>query len=459
MTRIIILMQVMTDYSKKRNFKVKKILLKFVVVFLIAGNLNLVYAQKATYSTEAINLYNSGCNFQKTGKYELAEQKYNQALKIQPNLAEAKKNLAIIYHNKAINSYANNDIDSAVELSKKSLVFDSKLIESYTILARSYSDLEDYPNAVDVYSKILAMRPKDYSSLQSLAQIYIKTRNYEEAETLYRQILALSPEDPVAKQNLHYVSFQKTETTLNKKINEAKALNQAPKSVYRLIKPSAGITPKTVNNMEKILDLVWSEPNGQLYLQAMADKKVPIKITQGTLSANATVQQKQNTLMLYGFIPVYQYKTSSFSVNVPFNYISDFYDSGLDSYKRIYSLQVFLHEFGHMYMNIKNPGNANSLEEELGVTMIGYNAAHKILTDSYLNKEQTEKYSMESLESLLQDEHRTLPVYSGFNRTIQGLGITMPYPEVYSDLPTMYKKLLNEKKVYPAETFFRYVNR
>ena len=437
----------------------KKILLKIFVVFFIAGNFNPVYAQKTIYSTEAITLYNSGCNLQKTGKYELAEQKYNQALKVQPNLAEAKKNLAIIYHNKALNSYANNDFDYAVVFAKKSLVFDSKLIESYTILARSYADLEDYPSAVDVYSKILAMRPKDFSSLQSLAQIYIKTKNYEEAETLYRQILALSPEDPVARQNLHYVSFQKTETSLKKKINEVRALSQAPKAVYRLIKPSAGITPKTVKNMEKILDLVWSEPNGQLYLQAMADKKVPIKITQGTLSANATVQQKQNTLMLYGFIPVYEYKTSSFSVNVPFNYISDFYDSSLDAYKRIYSLQVFLHEFGHMYMNIKNPGNTNSLEEELGVTMIGYNAAHKMLTDGYLNKEQTEKYCMESLESLLQDEHRTLPVYSGFNRSVQGLGIAMPYPEVYSDIPAIYKKLLDEKKVYPAETFVRYVNR
>jgi hypothetical protein len=35
------------------------------------------------------------------------------------------------------------------------------------------------------------------------------------------------------------------------------------------------------------------------------------------------------------------------------------------------------------------------------------------------------------------------------------LGIQMPYPEIYSNLDSMYQSLLQEQKVYPVANFQR----
>lgn len=98
-------------------------------------------------------------------------------------------------------------------------------------------------------------------------------------------------------------------------------------------------------------------------------------------------------------------------------------------------------------MGLKRTNDIDSLEEEFGGDMIGYNVALKIITGQYMNKGQAQIYSLDSLTGGLNDEHRNLPVYSGFNQAVQKNGIVMPYPEVYSNIPLLYKKLLQQNKV------------
>ena len=192
-------------------------------------------------------------------------------------------------------------------------------------------------------------------------------------------------------------------------------------------------------------------------LQTLMKKRTPIKITEGYVKANARRTSRSNTFYLYGFIPIATIKTDSSEVNIPFTHIANFNNPNLSSHMRIYNLQVFIHEFGHAFIGIKNPKDTNSIEEELGVSMVGYNIAHKVITGKYLDKSQTETYSNNALEGLLLDEHRDLPVFSGFNDSIQKFGIALPYPEVYTNIPLMYKTLLMENKVKPAPTFYPYV--
>lgn len=431
----------------------KKLLILFLLFFISWSSC--VFAQ-SNYSNKSIGIYNSGVAFHNQGQYELAEQKYLQALKLQPNFEEAKKNLGKVYQNLAYKSYSSSSYEHAISYAKRALVFKPNDTYLYDIMARSYSALNDDEKAIETYNKILSIDSSDDSAMNLLALAYIKTNQPQKASDLYKKILSINPDDKVAQQNIKYANYCNSEKVLTDSMNNISIGHIAPPALYRLIKPSYGITQNTVERMKTILDLIWSEPNGRIMLQAIQSKKVPINITQGTLSANATKQQQEHTLMLYGFIPVFTYNTSSLAVNIPFNYISNFNNPNLPAYMRVYNLQVFIHEFGHSYMNVKNQYNKDSIEEELGVSMIGYNIAHKALTGSYLDKEQTETYSMGCLESLLKDSHKNLPVYSGFTGTIQGYAIAMPYPEVYSNLPMMYKKLLAEGKVAPVPNFYKY---
>lgn len=398
----------------------KKILVLCLLCYLFQSHY--VFAQ-CSYSNEAILIFNSALQLQNQRKYELSEQKYNLALKLQPNFKEAQKNLSILYQNWAYERYSHGDYVKSIYCAKKSMLYKpTNVAYSYQIIAQSYLALNDYENAVLVYNKLLS----------------------------------INPEDKVAQQNLKYANYQHSEKVLSESINNLSISHIAPTSLYRLIKPASGIAPDAIEKTKTIIDLIWGEPSGQIILKSLLKKKVPINITQVALSANAMKTSQKYTFYLYGFIPIGSLTSSKISVNIPLNHISNFNDASLTAHQRIYDLQVFVHEFGHAFMSIKNPQNFDSIEEELGVSMLGYNVAHKIITGKYLDKEQTQAYAMGCLEALLSDEHRNLPVFSGFSENIQKYGIMLPYPEIYKDIPSMYKTLLKEGKTSVVPSFSEY---
>lgn len=518
------------------NCPMKKILARFLifVIYLCIFQCSCFSAQtNPNYSVTAIQIYNAGVALHKQSKYELAEQKYNQALKIQPDFAEAKKNLAMIYQHLADKYYGESAYDKSIYYAKKSLALNPNNVYCYNTIASCYLTLNDNENLINAYKKILSITPDDDLIMNALANAYIKsnqldnaaelekkillinpndekTKNilftiyqnlasknysnsnydkaiyyakesislipntinsyhyiaqsysalndYEKANEVYKKIIFLNPNDTIAQQNLKYVNFKHSDKVLNESINNLNIGHIAPEPLYRLIKIQPGIDYYYFEKMKTILDLIWSEPNGKMLLSALLEHNVPINITNGYIKANAYRTKETKTFYLYGIIPVASFTTnSSVTVNIPFNHIDNFNNTNSYAIQRIYNLQVFIHEFGHAFMGIKNSNNVDSMEEEIGVSMIGYNIATKIITGKYLDQSQTETYSIDCLKAILSDEHRNLPVYSGFNQAIQKYGIVMPYPEIYSNIPLMYKKLLSEGKVTPVPSLNAYL--
>jgi len=437
---------------RQQILKIKKIL--FLISISLFINCN-CFAQ-GNYSTSAIQIFNAGVAYHKQHNFELAEQKYSQALKVQPDFVEAKKNLSVIYYTKAWENLSAHRCSDSIAYAQKALSDGYSKAECYHVMMNCYKENNDYENIILIGNKLKELTPNDAAVLDNLALAYLKTHQDEKARKMYYEVLLINPKDNVAQQNLKYISYVRNEQFLNNSVNNLPVVPHAPVALYRLIKPSGGITKNTVEKTKYILDLIWNEPNGQMLLQQVQDNKIPINITQGAVTANAQQQKKTNTLMLYGFIPIFSYDTASNSVNIAFNYISDFYNPNIDPRRRIYDLQVFIHEFGHAYMFSKTPGHKDAIEEELGVSMLGYNSAYKIITGQYLTREQAIEYSVSVLQSLLSDSHRDLPVHNGFNNEIQYYGIRLPYPEIYSNLPQMYKKLLYEGKVSPVPNFYVY---
>lgn len=405
------------------------------------------------YSSTSINLYNSGLIFQKQGKYNLAELKYKQALQLQPNFVSAKKNLKILYQNMALKDCSASAYDKAISDIQKALALNPNDPSSLTILAQCYKGIKDTEKAIKIYNKILLTSPNNDIALHSLGLIYTNNKDYEQATKIYNKILLIKPNDKVAKQNLTYLNFHHSNDILNEEINNIKIERNAPDSLYKLVKISEGVPYDSIESMNRIIDLLWSEPNGKIMLQTLLENKTPINITPNVIKANATRQIK--ITYIYGTTNTVK-TNSSVAVNIPFKHIEDFNNQKLYAKDRIYNLQAFAHEFGHAFIGIKNPNDVNSIEEEIGVSMIGYNIANKVITGEYLNREQTKIYSLDCLQGTLSDEHRSLPIYSNFNKTIQYYGIAMPYPDIYSNIPSMYRKLLSEDKIKPVVSFEMY---
>lgn len=409
------------------------------------------------YSNNAILMYNEAAALQNQGKLELAEQKYNQVLKIQPDFVEVKNNLAIIYKNYANKSYDKGEYAKAVAFSKKALSLNANKTEVYETMGSSYLNLKDYENAVKCYNKLIQANPNDVELLHLLAQTYIKANQTEKAAKIYQKILQMDPSDKVALNNLKYTDYKAAEQKLDESLDNLTVAQNAPKNVYALLLPEQGVPKEDLLTMKKILDLTWSEPSGKLMLQELVKKHVFINIILDNSKANTTATGQKQTIYAYGILPLATFNSSTVSVNIPVHYIEGFNNPNLSAHKRVYNLQVFIHELGHAFNNLKTSNNYDSLEEEVGVSMIGYNIASKVLTGQYLTEAQARSYGLNCLMVSLRDEHSALPVFSGFNKKIQKYGIVMPYPQTYSDLPSMYKKLLSEGRVTPVQSFSKYM--
>jgi tetratricopeptide (TPR) repeat protein len=395
--------------------KNKQVFAKIIILLLLfLTSSTKAFAQ---YPSSAIISYNAGVNYQNNGNYSAAEQKYEQALRICPQMSEARNNLKVLYHN----------------------------------LAQQYYSSAQYEKALAYSQKAIALNSKDTTAYHIIAQSYTKTENYQASIAIYKKILAINPNDKLAQNNLECITLQHPKSIA---YNNLSITNHAPEQLYKLIKNKAYTSSdEQVQQLKFILDLIWSNQYGRILLQNLIDNKIPINITQSTNTANATEINKSQTFRLYGVIPIFTIESSASEVNIPLKDIMDFSNQSISEYKRIYDLQIFMHEFGHALVAKKRPNHKNSLDEEMDVSMVGYNIAHKILTGEYLSKEETAVYSKGCLVALLSDDHKKLPIFGNTDRAIIGAGIPMPYPELYSNLPFMYKNLYAEKKVPYVESF------
>lgn len=245
-----------------------------------------------------------------------------------------------------------------------------------------------------------------------------------------------------------------------KSLNNLPDVANAPKPLYWLIKPERGVAKDTVSKAAKMLDLIWSEPDGKTMLSAILYKRIPINITneKNDPDALAKISANQPTANFsIPFVPLLDYNSMSLTIDIPESCINGFYDQNISPEKRIYYFTSLVSELGHAYMLLRNHDHKDSLEEELGVSMMGYNISYKIFTGKYLTKEQADFYSENIFISLLSGKQASLPIYINFHKEIQAYGLTMPYPDDYSDLVKMFKTLYEAKKVKWVASFSGHV--
>lgn len=290
---------------------------------------------------------------------------------------------------------------------------------------------KDYKSVISYGEKIAYRQSDDIHYLDMMGYSYLELQDYKNSIIYYKKTLAINPNDDEAKHNLNYIHEQVDEDKLNNAINNVKVGKKAPAKIYALVKTNLGNDVK--EEVDGILDLVWQEINGRIILQTLLDHNIPINIAQDGERADTHWHYEGNNMIVD-------------KIDVLPKYINDLNNPSLSPWNRIYNFNTFLHEFGHAFSRIKDPRSFNSLEEELGVSMIGYNIAYKIVTDNYMTDEQIKQQSMGTFQALLSDDHKDLPVYSGFNKRMKKYAIYMPNPAIYSDLVGMYKQLLFQGK-------------
>ena len=140
-------------------------------------------------------LYVLGIAYGKLDRHDDAIAAYREALRINPELAEAWNNLGVAYSN--INHY-----DDAVAALREALRINPEDAEAWNNLGATYRDLRRYDAAIAAYREALRINPEDTKAWYNLGLVYDILDRYDAAIAAYREALRINPEDAESWNNL-----------------------------------------------------------------------------------------------------------------------------------------------------------------------------------------------------------------------------------------------------------------
>ncbi len=122
-------------------------------------------------------------------RYEEAEQRYREAIEIDPGFVEALCNLA---------SVLQGDPQEAEEYVRRALRANPKHVGARTKLGRTLAFAGRVREAKAAFRKALKIAPNDSNALLGMAQIERTEGRFDEAESLNKRVLSTNPKNPIA---------------------------------------------------------------------------------------------------------------------------------------------------------------------------------------------------------------------------------------------------------------------
>ncbi len=157
-----------------------------------------------------------------------AAEAFKQAVKMNPDLAEAHFKLGVIYEifEKAGDAKkeedAKKEFEKAIKAYQKILAKNPKDEVALFNLGRSYAKISDDKNAIKSLQQAVKINPKEASYKTELGASYNKLAKYDEAVSILKQALKIDPENPRAEKELGTAQDGQKRINFGKKENKDK---------------------------------------------------------------------------------------------------------------------------------------------------------------------------------------------------------------------------------------------
>jgi len=453
--------------------KIRLITAFFIIILLNSGAFA-TPQQYNTYIQNASRAFNSG-------KYQAAIQNYKNALKLYPNEANIYNNLGVAYSKV-------NDLNNAEINYKKAIKLKPSDALAYSNLGSIYERKKNYAEAAKYLEKYSKLTPSDKDVYYNLCELYFKAGNKDlclkngekyvqfandkfdayclmaenckkfgdlnKAADYYQKASSISNTQR-EQQNLAYVLQELRECQFKNNINNLNPATKAPPALYKLVKTNVNLQYN--DDFEKtyeMLDLLWNDDDGRLLINKIIENKIPIQITTGgkeQTNAQITESYKKTPLGYLSMVPMPLAiaaplalshalfhtdvkKEKIITVNLGEDIIQRYKNPKSSYHDNMYALMTVMHEMGHAVSSLIEEKHSNSLEEEMTVSMIGYNSASKIFLGRPLTREESIETAKNTYKALMSDEHKYLPLYNNFRNTISKTGINLYNYDTYADL-------------------------
>ena len=144
---------------------------------------------------EAQALVVQGKELYKNDQDEQAVKAFEEAIRLQPDLAEAHLRLGMAYAALERKPEADDSYRKAIELYKKLIQSNPKDADSFFNLGEAHSFLHQDEEAARNYRQATRLRPDDEEAFYQLGMSEIRLAHYPEATAAFKKALELDPDD------------------------------------------------------------------------------------------------------------------------------------------------------------------------------------------------------------------------------------------------------------------------
>ena len=146
-----------------------------------------LYNQVLKIDPNYINAHNNlGVIFKELGENQKAKECFEKAIEIDPNYAEAINNLGVIFKKLGQNQ-------KAKECSEKAIEIDPNYANAHYNLGTIFKELGEYQKAIGCYEKAIEISPNFVNAHHNLISILIKQSKFKEVELTYQKAIELIP--------------------------------------------------------------------------------------------------------------------------------------------------------------------------------------------------------------------------------------------------------------------------
>ena len=169
---------------------------------------------------------NRGILYYNQQKWDLALDDYNQALALNPELADAYNNRGVLYANQ-------QKWDLALADYHQALALNPEFADAYNNRGVLYANQQKWNLALAAYNQALALNPAFADAYRNRNIVYVNQKKWDSALADYNQALALNPEDSEAYYNRgdFYIRQEQWDLALAD-YNQALALNPEATLAY-----------------------------------------------------------------------------------------------------------------------------------------------------------------------------------------------------------------------------------
>jgi tetratricopeptide (TPR) repeat protein len=155
--------------------------------------------QTRSTKKESKKYNNLGVTSFHNGAFEMARDQFLQAVKMDPDFAEAYNNLGLAYTEL-------DEEEKATEAFTKAVELNSSLHAAYNNLGYIFYKKGDYEHAVEMYNEALGKNNKNGPAYTNLGNAYYRMDRLDEARNAWTKALELDPGNEKAKRNLQRIS-------------------------------------------------------------------------------------------------------------------------------------------------------------------------------------------------------------------------------------------------------------